>query len=109
MQEREALRTQYGTLFETVTAILFEADPQGINYKTNTDEYDPETGTILPRLSQAGTSHDVAVIVHEELARWFGADEVGAVDEYQLIATRIWQAWRAFAAKSASETAHAHL
>jgi hypothetical protein len=103
MQEREALRTQYGALFETVTAILFEADPQGINYKTNTDEYDPETGTILPRLSQAGTSHDVAVIVHEEFARWFGAEEVGAVDEYQLIATRIWQAWCTFAPKPLSQ------
>ena len=48
------MKRAYGPLFDEVSAILFEADPVrinfGNNFGNNTDEYDPETGTILPRL-----------------------------------------------------------
>lgn len=95
-RERAALRQRYGDLFDTVAAILFRADPMGINFETNTDEYEPEAGSILPRLSQAGTADDVTRIVHEEFVRWFSADDAGPPEQYRSIATSIWEAWHAF-------------
>jgi hypothetical protein len=49
-EERKALSGTYKRLFTEVSAILFRHDPIGINFEGNTDEYDPEAGTILPRL-----------------------------------------------------------
>jgi len=95
-RERAALRQRYGDLFDVVARILFDADPIDINYETNTDEYEPEVGTILPRLIEASTVEDVSRIVHEEFVHWFGADEADAVKNYQSVATRIWGAWQAF-------------
>ena len=95
-RERAALRERYGDLFDTVAAILFEADPMGINFETNTDEYEPEAGTILGRLSQAGNAEDVTRIVHEQFVRWFGADDAGAPEQYHAIAMSIREAWHAF-------------
>jgi hypothetical protein len=63
--EREQLKKQYGSLFETVTALFFQSDPTGINFSDNSDEYDPETGTILPRLAGAKSAPDVQTIVHD--------------------------------------------
>ena len=47
---RDALKKRYRGLYDRVTSILFRIDPMGINFEDNTDEYDPETDTILPRL-----------------------------------------------------------
>jgi hypothetical protein len=93
--EREQLKKQYGTLFDTVAALLFENDPMGINFGDNTDEYDPETGTILPRLAGAKSVEDVQTIVYEEFCRWFGEAETGPSEAYREVAVRIWDKWRA--------------
>lgn len=95
-RERAALRQRYGDLFDAVAAILFEADPIGINFETNTDEYDSEVGTILPRLSEASAVEDVVRIVHEEFVRWFDLDEVGDPETHLPVATKIWEAWLVF-------------
>jgi hypothetical protein len=100
-RERAALRQKYGTLFETVAAILFMADPIGINFKSNTDEYEPEVETILPRLSRDNTVEEVTGIVYEEFVRWFGAEEAGSRQSYQPVAEKIWKAWQAFNQRSA--------
>jgi hypothetical protein len=51
LQERRRLRSEYGRLFDSVAVLLFRHDPIGIAFDNeNTDEYEPETGTILPRL-----------------------------------------------------------
>ena len=50
-EERRKLREEYGILFESVAALLFKHDPVGINFDHNTDEYESEAGTILPRLN----------------------------------------------------------
>ena len=39
---REEVRRQYGDLFAGVSAVLFVADPIGINFGSNTDEYEPD-------------------------------------------------------------------
>ena len=100
-EERTALRSKYGKLFETVSAILFEFDPMGISFDTNTDEYEPEAGTIIPRLNQVDTVEDVMTIVHEEFVRWFDAEDVGKPENYAVIAGRIWEAWLVFGQKLA--------
>jgi hypothetical protein len=67
--QRAELRRIYGDLFEAVSAILFRRDPMGINFVENTDEYEPEVGTILPRLRTCMTEADVRRVVHEEFSR----------------------------------------
>lgn len=99
-RERAALRRRYGPLFDGVAATLFKADPMGINFETNPDEYEPEVGTILPRLSQANTVQEVEGIVHEEFSRWFGPEEAGPREKYRSIAKKIWEAWCAFSQRS---------
>jgi hypothetical protein len=95
-RDRAVLKLKYEALFESVSAILFKADLVGINFKNNTDEYEPEAGTILPRLSHAKSVHDVARIIHEEFCRWFGAEESFSVSHYQDVAEQIWKEWNEF-------------
>jgi len=65
------LRREYGSLFTSISEALFKADPGHLNYDVNTDEYDPEVATIIPRLSSARSAEDVETILKEELLRWF--------------------------------------
>jgi hypothetical protein len=58
-QERRQLRNMYGALYDDVAALLFRHDPIGINFDVNTDEYEPEVGTILPRLRSCKSVDDV--------------------------------------------------
>jgi hypothetical protein len=93
--EREKLKKQYGLLFDAVAAVLFEYDLIGISIGDNTDEYEPETGTILPRLAGAKSVDDVQTIVYEEFCRWFDADGAGSRERYREVSAKIWEAWRA--------------
>ena len=86
-------RDHYGRLFDAVSALLFRYDPIGINFDTNSDEYDPEARTILPRLSECQSEADVVRVVVEEFHRWFGDDIRGDNVSYKLIAAEIWQLW----------------
>lgn len=95
-RERSELRRRYGHLFDKVSSILFEADLKGINFETNIDEYEPEVGTILPRLTSAKSVDDVVLIVHAEFCKWFGDDEVGSVSDYSEVAEQIWREWNDF-------------
>ena len=94
--EREELRKEFRELFDTVSEILFRRDPVGINFETNTDEYEPEVGTILPRLRSCESQADVHRVVYEEFVRWFEADTCGPEDRYEPIAIEIWAAWNRF-------------
>jgi hypothetical protein len=89
-----ALRAQYGALFDEVSQILFELDPVGINFETNTDEYEPEVGTILPRLRSCDSVDDARRVIHEEFVRWFDPDLAGPESNYDEAAERIWAAWQ---------------
>lgn len=95
-EDRKPLKAKYGALFEAVTSELFNADPIGINFEDNTDEYDPEAGTIIPRLADARTIQDVEVIIHEEFCKWFGPEQAGPQEHYRALAGRIWDVWHAF-------------
>ena len=90
LAERRALRREYGELFDRVSQLLFTWDPIGINFEFNTDEYEPEVDTILPRLRSCTCAEDVQQVVYEELCRWFDADYVGPLESYDQIGRDIW-------------------
>ena len=99
LARRQFLKSFYSGLYEEVSAILFRHDPIGLNFGHNTNEYEPEVDTILPRLENAYSVQDVRRIVHEEFLRWFssGTTEdlhgiVGREEHYQAIAADIWEA-----------------
>jgi hypothetical protein len=94
LAERRRLRTEYGELFDSTAALLFRHDPVGINFEENKDEYEPEAGTILPRLHACQSVEEVARVVHEEFVRWFGASTAGPEEGYKQIASEIWQLWQ---------------
>ncbi len=88
---REALRRWYRGWFERVTAILFEEDPIGLDLEVNTDEYEAEAETILPRLEACADVHAVRAVVHEEFVRWFDSITAGPPERYERIAARLWE------------------
>lgn len=90
-RRRAALKRQYRRLFADLAAAFFEVDPAGINFDENTDEYDPEVGTTLPRLRTARSVRDVERILREEFDHWFE----GSYDRKRMtvLADRVWQIW----------------
>ena len=71
--------------------ILCEADPIGINCGCNTDEYDLEAQTIVPRLKDCSCEAHVLRVVLEEFAKWFGARYAEPQERYTEAAKHIWQ------------------
>lgn len=95
--ERARIRDEYGNLFDELSGILFTHDPIGINFETNTDEYEPEVGTILPRLTEADSPIALRRIIHEEFVRWFnGEDTAGPESSYEELAQEIWTAYQRY-------------
>ena len=94
---RAKIKALYRELYTEVEEILFRNDPMGINFEDNTDEYDPEVDTILPRLKQAKSEKDVQDIVYEEFVRWF-EDSAGNKnhERYKNSAKEIWGVWVKF-------------
>ena len=95
---RDELKKIYRGLYDGVTSILFRVDPMGINFEDNTDEYDTETDTILPRLENCSSSDDVRKVVIEEFVRWFHSDMVndGNQKHFDEIALSIWSELQSF-------------
>ncbi|MGA9545038.1 MAG: hypothetical protein WBQ85_15795 [Candidatus Sulfotelmatobacter sp.] len=94
-EARQRLRAVYGELFDATAALLFRDDPIGISFDNqNTDEYEPEAETILPRLRSCHSSEEVLRVVHEEFVRWFDADTAGPQERYEQIASELWQLWQ---------------
>jgi phosphatidylserine/phosphatidylglycerophosphate/cardiolipin synthase-like enzyme len=70
---------------------MFKHDLVGINFDDNTDEYDAEAGTVIPRLASCSSVEDLARVLHEEFLAWFGAETAGEVSAYRALANEIWQ------------------
>lgn len=81
-------------LVDAVSQLLFRADPVGINFDTNTDEYDAEAETIVIGLPRTGGPEDVKALAHEALVQWFDAQTAGPADRYAAVAAEIWNLWR---------------
>jgi hypothetical protein len=93
LESRRRIRAVYGDLFDATEQLLFQDDPIGINFDDNTDEYDPEVETILPRLNDCHSREDVLRVVHEEFVRWFGKDTAGQPERYEKTAANLWEMW----------------
>jgi hypothetical protein len=96
VEERRKLKAEYNGIFEEVSALIFQNDPIGINFETNDDEYEPEVGTILPRLRSCRSVEEVQSVVYEEFVYWFGPTSAGSHERYSEIAAEIWERWHRF-------------
>jgi hypothetical protein len=92
--EKKKLKEKYGKLFDSTAQILFKHDPIEINFNHNTDEYEPEARTILPKLKDCHSSEDVLNIVYEEFCHWFGSETAGVKQNYEKIADEVWNLWK---------------
>ena len=90
---REVVTQEYPKLFEAVSASMFAHDPIGINFESNTDEYDPEAVTVIARLSGVNSEEEVTQIVHEEFVNWFGHATAGNRERYTDLGRDIWVLW----------------
>jgi hypothetical protein len=83
----------YQNLYRSLTALLYRHDPMGLAAAgCPKDEYEPEVGTIIPRLQEAKSVEDVRRIVHEEFLHWFdGKEMAGPESAYSAIAQDIWE------------------
>jgi hypothetical protein len=90
-RRRTELRERCRVAYDGLSKILFTEDPVGINFEENTDEYEPEVGTIIPRLGDCRSVDDVRRIVHEEFVKWFDVATAGPPEKYQTVAKRIWE------------------
>ena len=79
--------------FSELSAIIYRVDPIGLNVEENSDEYDPEARTILPRLAGCRSREDVDRVVREELSSWFTPDIVARSPTCDELVEKIW-AWR---------------
>ena len=92
--DKSTLKGRYKKLYYCVSAILFENDIENINFGSNDDEYEPEAGTILPRLPEAESAADVQVIIKEEFNVWFGHER--ELEEFEVVAKEVWSAWLSY-------------
>jgi hypothetical protein len=92
MVPKRTSRVQYLNLHRGLTELLYRHDPVGLaTAGAPSDEYEPEVGTIIPRLRDAKSPDDVRRIVHQEFLRWFEAEETaGPESAYNRIAQEIW-------------------
>jgi hypothetical protein len=90
-ERRARLRKAYGELYDELSRLLFDTDPMRINFGDNTDEYEPEVDTILPRLAGCQGKVEVQAVLYEEFSRWFGAEEAATVESYPELAERVWE------------------
>jgi hypothetical protein len=104
LEEQAELKRNYGELFDRAVELLLRHDPIGINFGQGADEYEPEVGTILPRLAQCSSAGDVRRVVHEEFVRWFDPSTAGDESRYEVIAQELWELWRASGCGSLGST-----
>jgi hypothetical protein len=82
----------YEQLFADVRAILNDHDPMGlISLGAPEHEYEPEVGSILPRLSGAEAPAHVEAIVAEEFLHWF--DQTLPPEIVTVVAADVWAAY----------------
>lgn len=94
-EERKQRVVGHEEIVGRVSALLFAADPVGINFDDNTDEYDLEAEMIVIRLLDGVLQSDLQAAVYETFVRCFGpeVEVVGPASRYQEVSDKIWDAW----------------
>ncbi len=87
---RQEVQSSDPEFFAAVSQLMFKHDPISINFGDNTDEYDAEAGTVIPRLQTCTSADEVTTVVHEEFVRWFGKETAGERSRYTSLANDIW-------------------
>lgn len=82
-------KREYLALVAGVEAILFRHDPVGINFETNSDEYNPEAVRIVAGLRKVITTERVAGLIHSVFVQMFGETSAGEQGRYTRIAEEI--------------------
>jgi hypothetical protein len=80
-------------LYSRMVLLFFIHDPLGINLDENTDEYELEVRTVIPRLPSTTGPDDVLQVLHEEFTHWFGSS-AGPREKYVCLAKDKWQLWQ---------------
>lgn len=94
VDDKKPAKREFIDIREAVAEALRRLDPIGLTEAgTPSSEYDPEIGTIMPRLREARTSDDLARIIHEEFVAWFGPETAGSEARYNVAANEIWSHW----------------
>ena len=88
-KDRKIIQEKNPELFDEVVRILLEHDLMRIDYEVNPDEYEPEAGTIIPRLPDCSNDKEARKVIHEEFVRWFDNDLAGGEEEYTALAVDI--------------------
>ena len=92
---RQRLKAQYPSPYPALVDLFARHDPIRLVFMglpadgfepENADEYEPEVGTILPRLMNIHSVEDICRIVHEEFIKWFGEQIAGPETRYRAIA-----------------------
>lgn len=85
----------YEAVVREFEALLFERDPIGINFESNTDEYRAEATTIALRFLEDADVVDPGRVAYEEFARWFGEGTCEPPANYESTGAELWQLWTA--------------
>lgn len=93
-RRRLELTVDQRPLVDEVSALLFAADPVGIDFGENTDEYDGEAETIVIALPGTTDARAVAPLVHRVFVEWFDPRTAGPVERYRAVSAGIWSAWQ---------------
>lgn len=70
--------------------VLFDADPIGLDFEENADEYRPEAEMILLRLGTPLSKNEVRTLVHSVFVDWFDPQMAGPPERYEGVAQTIW-------------------
>ena len=76
---------------ETISKLLFEKDPIGINYENNTDEYDSEAVMIFQKLNKCRSVEDVKTLVYQVFVGQFDKEIAGPIEHYADIAEELYK------------------
>jgi len=76
---------------ETISKLLFEKDPIGINYENNTDEYDSEAVMIFQKLNKCRSVEDVKTLVYQVFVDQFDKEIAGPIEHYADIAEELYK------------------
>lgn len=96
--ERRRLRRRYKTLYDDLARILFTHDP--VHIAARRDEYEPEVGPILARVTNVGSVAELTGVIHSVFVEMFDRSTAGDRVTYEPIARELWSLIRAAPTRS---------